>query len=433
MKRTAPLEIIAPDPHRHAEEMTDLIAKVFSHQGYYTFLNACRNGYVLHSHYDWAASRIGLIDGRIVTHWGVWDYQMRIGSAAVRVAGVGVVATDDAFRRRGLMAQTGAAAMAAAREQGYDLSLLFGIDDFYHRFGYVRAWSSRTMTVETKDLPQGKTGVPLPRRSRPRVPRLQPFEMIRNNNRDALYNHYAHGLTGTAIRPTYHSRVGWMHWEGYEWPSAGMKLAGYVMVAPDRNQADRLLCLDAAGDAQEILQALGLLAQQRDFRQVRFLHEHPRSDLAHLMRRGNCREEITHRVNGGAMVCTINLASCLEKMCPELSRRVAASPLAKWKGHLLLDAGGQRAVVEITNGKVSVPSAGTRLRTTRGRSGRNLHALRPAHAIVGGEHLVQLLIGTDEPSEIIDAAGMKTRGQGRELAQVLFPAQGPTQSGWDYF
>ena len=81
-------QIIAPEQTKHAEELIELMGKVFSHMGYYEFTEYCRKAYINHSHYDWETSRIGILGGRIVTHVGVWDYDMRIGGARVRVAGV---------------------------------------------------------------------------------------------------------------------------------------------------------------------------------------------------------------------------------------------------------------------------------------------------------------------------------------------------------
>ena len=133
------LEVIAPDRKRHAEELYDLLWKAFPYEEYYGFLDRCRWGYIGGSHYDWNSSRIGILNGRIVTHWGVWDFRMRIGVARVRVGGIGVVATDARHRKRGLMNRTADNALGAMRSAGYDMSLLFGIDEFYHRFGYVRA------------------------------------------------------------------------------------------------------------------------------------------------------------------------------------------------------------------------------------------------------------------------------------------------------
>jgi predicted acetyltransferase len=113
------LRVIAPDPHQHGNEVVELCAKTFG--SYFDRRKDLRNWYLLNSHYDWKTSAIGLIDGQIVTHYGVWDYQMRIGSAVVRCGGIGSVATHGDFRKQGLMAQTIPASLQAMRRAGYDL------------------------------------------------------------------------------------------------------------------------------------------------------------------------------------------------------------------------------------------------------------------------------------------------------------------------
>ena len=148
------LVLIRPDRRKHRRAIFDLTGKAFG-RPYWDWLDHCEHDYIDHSPYDWSASTIGLLDGQVVTHWGIWDISIRVGAAVLRAACVGAVSTHGRFRRRGLMARTAAAACRAARRAGYDISLLFGIRDFYHRFGYVRAWPERTYVVRTADLPPG--------------------------------------------------------------------------------------------------------------------------------------------------------------------------------------------------------------------------------------------------------------------------------------
>ncbi|KKK62403.1 hypothetical protein LCGC14_3004690, partial [marine sediment metagenome] len=151
------LERIGPDPKKHAEELFEMTGKVFSQANeYYGWIKMCRRTYFYRGHYDWKASVIGLLDGRIVTHWGAWGYRMRIGRAVVRCAGIGDVATDGNFRCHGLMGATGTAAMKAMRARGYDISILFGRANFYDRFGYCRSWPGHDWSVGLADLPADK-------------------------------------------------------------------------------------------------------------------------------------------------------------------------------------------------------------------------------------------------------------------------------------
>ena len=105
---TAPqLQVVTPDPEVHLPEMFEMCAKVFSQNlGYFRCYRWCNDAYIGNSHYDWNTATIGLLDGKIVTHFGIWGYVMRIGSARVRTTGVGLVATHVDYRKRGFMGET---------------------------------------------------------------------------------------------------------------------------------------------------------------------------------------------------------------------------------------------------------------------------------------------------------------------------------------
>jgi predicted N-acetyltransferase YhbS len=398
------LNTVAPDKRKHSEALFDLLGKVFSEPGYYRARDMCRDGYVGHSHYDWQVSRIGLIGERVVTHCGVWGFQMRIGTAQVRVAGVGGVATDGDFRKRGLMDQTARAALGAMRGAGYDMTLLFGIDDFYQRFGYVRAWSPTSFWVRARDLPADAPTLPVSRFA----PRPRP-------DLADLYNRCHAAVTGTAVRPTYPKRPNpWSQpGAGYLWRGSEGRPAGYVIV---RGRGDRLVCIEYCGSADQALRTLAMVARRQHCQEVGFETIPYNSELARRLRRGTCRIETHCRRNGGPLIHLLNLPAAAEKLTGEWSRRLKASCLADWRGKLLLSGAREQVVLAIGDGKV----------TTAG-------AAKTAHRIAGGEALVQLLIGTDDPDEVIEASAMRVSGEARRLAQVLFPAQHPQLAEMDGF
>ncbi len=55
------------------------------------------------------------------------------------------------------------------------------------------------------------------------------------------------------------------------------------------------------------------------------------------------------------------------------------------------------------------------------------------NVIRGGREIAQLLIGTEAPEEVMEAACMEVTGDAAELARVLFPAQQPQLSQLDRF
>jgi hypothetical protein len=112
----------------------------------------------------------------------------------------------------------------------------------------------------------------------------------------------------------------------------------------------------------------------------------------------------------------VNLPSTLEKIRPLLEARLRRSALAQWCGALYLDGGEQQANLSIEAGRVQI--------TAPAPAAHNLH---------GGADLVRLLIGSDEPAEVIQQAGMACTGQAAELAEILFPNLHPMLSEWDEY
>ncbi len=398
------LKIIAPDKRIHRERIYDLTAKCFTRHGYWNWIEYCRNAYFEHSFYDWNASRIGMIGEKVVTHCGVWDYQMRIGTARVRVGGIGGVATDGEYRRRGFMGLTALATVEAMREPSYDMTILFGLRNFYHRFGYVRAWARTTYFVDASELtserPSGKL--------RKITPRMR-------SEIDALYNREYARYTGTAVRPTYLRNPYPKQWEGYWWANSAGKVAGYVIAF----RKDRTLnCIETGGEVDQVLRALAALAKRWGCEELIYSgvpYDHP---LARRLRSGNCRTETRYVRSGNAMIRTLNLRSTLTKMSGELGRRVKESAFATWGGDLLIADPREKVTLRIGRGRVDVlpkPS------------------VRPRHTIRGAEHIAQLLIGTHCPEEIVEAGRIRLTGDAKKLTGILFPDQHPTLGGWDYF
>ena len=240
MNAAPQLQVVPPDPKVHLPEMYEMCAKVFSQGlGFFGCRDWCEAAYIGNSHYDWNTATIGLLDGRIVTHFGVWGYVMRIGSAKVRATGVGLVATHADYRRRGLMTDTACGSIDLMRANGYDMCTVTGIAHYYDRFGFVPAWNVTEYAIEAHHLPAEK----------PRV-RARKFEPGHRDDLARRYNRENARRTGTVVRPTFLKNQRPGRWIGYRWDDPRGKLAGYVVVA---KEGDSLHVLDWAGDDGDTL------------------------------------------------------------------------------------------------------------------------------------------------------------------------------------
>jgi predicted acetyltransferase len=366
------------------------------------FRRDLRNWYLLNSHYDWQASAVGFIDAQMVTHYGVWGYDMRVGSSVIRCGGIGCVATDGEYRKRGLMAQTVPHSLKFMRDRGYDMTILFGVWDFYHRFGYTRAWNEVSWILNRKDIPADLPTI-----------KYEQLEATPNPKIAELHNRENATVTGSAVRPTF--TRGYCLFSGklevYAWKKAG-RIVGHVHVNP----GDRLICHEATGNPDDILSVLASLAQKKQLKEIAF-HSLPyNSPLARRLRQLNCRNEKQYIKSGGAMIRLMNLNSTLKKIAPELSRRLLASEFADYRGQLSISSPEGAATLNINKGKVTLD---------RARSSKS--------HLKAGDEIAQLLIGTDEPLEICESAKIRLTGEAARLVPVLFPNQHPQLHNGDRY
>jgi len=393
------IRLIAPDEDLHHQSMAQLCSDVFSEGKY---VDAYRDNYIGNSHYDWQASRLALDGEKVIHHWGVWGYQMRVESIQLKVAGIGAVATHPETRKQGLMHQAAQTSFDVMLAAGYDLSILRG--RHYVKLGYARAWNYVTYKLKLEELPE--VGEPTP---------YQPLTPEQVAEMDTLYNQTHADFTGTAIRPTFRKR----HPEDmgvYAWFGEDGKLVGYIRAFPAEGNPKQLTCLEAAGDPRQGLAVMAHLFKKGEYESLAFFtlpHPHP---MLQLLRKGACIVEDRYFDISGWRVKLINLTSSLHKLAPLFETRLAGSQFAGWTCSLLIDAGEQQATLKIKEGKVEVSPASS-----------------AANSLRGGAEVARLLIGSDEPEEVMRQAGMETGGMALPLVRVLFPNLRPMMSHWDEY
>lgn len=85
---------------------------------------------------------------------------MRIGAAVVRMDGIGGVGTDEAYRNRGYSRRVMERALETMRAGDAAISTLFGIQDFYQRFGYEPSGPEYTVVAPFQDVQEDSCSVP---------------------------------------------------------------------------------------------------------------------------------------------------------------------------------------------------------------------------------------------------------------------------------
>jgi predicted acetyltransferase len=277
-------------------------------------------------------------------------FDLRIGSVVVKMGGIAGVGTEEAHRLRGYASLVLEESTRYFTESGHDIAVLFGIKDFYHRFGYAPVLPVTTLTVKTQDarrvLPHGE-----PRALRPLEERDWPalLDIYQQNNRTR---------TGTLLRHP-------AQWKGYrhgtQWTSRVE-----THVARDGDAAiTGYLAFDTARDAFRVgdlgyrtpavfptlLAAMAEQSGQRGLEefQIRLPPDHP---FTLFCRRCGGTVLTAYERNAGGMARIINLRSLLEKLTPLLTERLRGTGFAAISGALQLRTDLGTVTLKVERGEV---------------------------------------------------------------------------------
>src|SRR5215208_7310698 len=133
------------------------------------------------------------LDGRQVSRVVIVPMVMRIGAAVVRMDGIGGVGTEEGFRHRGYSRRVMETAVQQMRDGDAALSTLFGIQDFYQKFGYETTGPEYTVVLPLVDAPPAAPTVPPGWQFRPLIADDMPAVM-------RLYHANTRRATGALVR-----------------------------------------------------------------------------------------------------------------------------------------------------------------------------------------------------------------------------------------
>jgi predicted N-acetyltransferase YhbS len=336
-------------------------------------------------------SRVVEVDGRVVGYLRVFDRRMWVRGARLRAAGIGSVAVNPDYRRRGLAYALLRDTIALIQRDGYHVSFLGSevAPLFYERLGWrvVRQPSHGAPAVEAAALPDGRAGLT-----------IRPFEPSDLPAVARIHAAATRGRTGAVARSLRYwtDHMSWLDGD-----------AGGFLVAMDarghpcafvRGRSERwastLMVLDAhcrqgAEDCMApLLGALGRYAVGQGLKgiQASLPEGHPLGEaFASLPSAG-----VTTEVRYPFMMAVVDLSGLLRQLAPMLGERVSAlgAPVT-----LAFDEDGQRTYLRIGPDGVRVSR----------RPAGEVAAVSPGEAVLllmGQKSVREVLApGADPPSE----------------------------------
>jgi hypothetical protein len=133
------------------------------------------------------------LDGQQVSRVVIVPMLMRIGAAVVRMDGIGGVATEEEFRNRGYSRRLMKTAVQRMRQGDAALSTLFGIHDFYQKFGYETTGPEYSVILPLAAASATSPSLPPGWRFRPLITEDMPAVM-------RLYHANTRRATGALVR-----------------------------------------------------------------------------------------------------------------------------------------------------------------------------------------------------------------------------------------
>lgn len=339
-------------------------------------------------------------------------FDMRIGSAVVKMGGIAGVGTKEEHRMRGYSRLVMDESTRYFAETGHDVAVLFGIPNFYHKFGYVSALPVTTLTVKVKDVLAGFGGSLT----------LSTVRPLRDEDWSAvldIYHDNHRTRTGTLLRPR-------ETWQGYrhgtEW---GCKTETFV-VTDEMGKVVGYVTFDAVDNACRIgdlgyqtpavfptlLTTMVEQAQRRDLEEfeVKLPPDHP---FVLFCRHCGGAVRTIYQRNRGGMARIINLRLLFEKLTGLLTERLAE----EWNGALRLQTDLGTVTLEIAGGQVFVSD----------------NATPTWNVIISQMSLTQLIMGYRSVSDVALDDGAHLSADVVPLLNALFPVGHPWMAIPDWF
>jgi predicted acetyltransferase len=346
--------------------------------------------------YGWKTECI--LNDESVSRVYIMDRTMRIGSAEVKMGGIGGVGTERKHRNKGYSRLCMEAASELMEREAYGMAFLFGIRDFYDKYGYATAMAEHTLLMDTRDAERAKPSLKSRAATKKDLPAI-----ARIYNRD-------NATTGSCVRSI-------SKWTGFQMGSGwGRKVATRVVLderakvigytAYD-DETDRCCAAEIGGNDGRVFETiLKFLANRAvELRREKVGFKLPADhSFARWARQFGLKDITRYPRNGNAMARITHLESCVESVLGELSHR-STDYQGKPDLRIITDIG----TVTLTRKNGSLVRTGSLQRSPTVRLGQN--------------HLAQLLLGYITPADLIRSGSLKAPKTIHGYLEQLFPLQ----------
>jgi len=392
----------------------DLMAKVFVGNYYknLALLQSLGEGYpgYLREH-----TRIALFNGEVAGALRITTDTIRIGEARLRSGGFGWVATHPDFRHKGVARELMADTLSYMHRQGYHVSMLFGIPNFYHRFGFATTLADYSTHIRVAELIAPPNPALLPDVFKGyKVRKCKPGDI------PTIQKIHETGDADTAcslLRIRMHYTRRWERWqETRVLTNTAGKVLGYYL--PEEFQGNWQIREVGTTDQTSASALLYHLAQWAHDKYLSILRisAPPFHPFIRYVTQFTSTHETLNIRNGEGMMAVLNLEETLESMLPEWESLLAASALNNAKVEVSIFVGRQAFHIRANRGVVDIGAGGAENKLS-------LSAQDLIHLLSGYRHLEDVLA---QKRRILSPAA-------QEFLSVIFPKRAPYVWPFDRF
>lgn len=396
------------------KEIADMMGRIFRRKNWFEFYEQRMSYQTKSPYFKPEHSRIARMDGKLVGHVSIIEKYMRVGICVVKVAGIGDVYTHPDARGKHVSTHLMNDCIDYMRHNEYPISMLYGIPNFYHKFGYIEAMGEHKQFLPLKNFVKVESDLNLRPCKKGDVPVL-----------NTIYNENFEGKTGFMERV----EKSWYNIAEpkslFVVPDAKDKPAGYVIYVKVWGGGGYVS--EVAAPTEEIKRAI--LAFIKEKTQEAFLSETEfriaqKDPFAEFLKDFAPRVQVKYFAEGegNAMLRIVDLPLLLKKIKPELESRLASSEFSRKKGGLNIktdDAG--KACIAFQNGKITI---------TKGLK-KDLPTLETKQNL-----LTRSVMGYWTPNRLMErtkAEGFEPPKEIKPFIKALFPEGSPFTSEPDYF
>lgn len=395
---------------------------------------------IVFSETDDGSTKVGLYLGeREVSRTLIVPMMMRVGKAAVRMDGIGGVATEEDCRNRGYSRRVLEAAVRRMREGDAALSALYGIPNFYPKFGFASAGPEYEISLAPnepqaigKDLSEGWSARPFHPDDLRAIRRI--YDLNTANEVGPLVRAYRKDDdAGVAELPK-----SYRAWDqllklaaepsepredacrvlldeneqvtAYVWlQKNNWWMRGNERSNPDTFHIGEVMALSTdAADAALTACCLWALESGDKFRRVKLVSPH-NGLVASAARHRYSRFSAEYSPNADFMACTLDVPGLLNALEPELSERARSASIGAEESLGFRTDEGE-ATLAVTSEGVAVKDS----------------AKMPDLVVeLPQSTLARLCLGAYPPEDVLARLENTPNERTRKLVEILFPKRSP--------